>query len=170
MSPPVPSAAGAPVLVVGVGNPHRGDDAAGLLVARRVRDLLRAQPIGPEADPISVTEQGGEATALLAAWEGAQAVVVVDAAAGATSPGTVHRIDAREGRLAAVGLRCSTHTLGVTEAVSLARALGRLPPHLVVYAVEGRSFEAGAPLSPEVEAAIPLAAARVLAEARQVSG
>jgi hydrogenase maturation protease len=48
---------------------------------------------------------------------------------------------------------CSAHGFGVSEGIELARALKRLPAHLVVYGIEGRSFALGERLSPEVEAA-----------------
>jgi hydrogenase maturation protease len=51
-------------------------------------------------------------------------------------------------------MRCSTHALGVAEAIELARALGRLPARLEVYAIEGARFTAGAGLSPAVEQAV----------------
>jgi hydrogenase maturation protease len=39
------------------------------------------------------------------------------------------------------------------EAVQLARALGRLPGRLLVIGIEGKRFDSGAGLSPEVERA-----------------
>jgi len=48
--------------------------------------------------------------------------------------------------------------------VELARALGRLPPRLIIYGIEGKSFEAGAGLSPEVQAAVEGVVERVLRE------
>ena len=60
--------------------------------------------------------------------------------------------------------RFSTHAFGLAEAVELARALGRLPPRLIVYGIEGKSFEAGVGLSPEVGAAVQEVVERVLGE------
>jgi hydrogenase maturation protease len=48
--------------------------------------------------------------------------------------------------------------------VELGRALGRLPNRLVVVGVEAERFDHGAPLSPHVAAAVPVAAARVCDE------
>jgi hydrogenase maturation protease len=122
-------------MVIGVGNPWRGDDRAGLEVARRVGGL----------------EHEGDCTRLVDAWDGQDEVAVVDAAASGAPPGTIHRIDARAGPLPAAMLRSSTHAFGVADAIELARALGRLPPRLHVYAIEGSDFAIGAGLSPEVE-------------------
>jgi hydrogenase maturation protease len=134
------------VILIGVGNAWRGDDGAGLAVARRVREL---SPAGVE-----VREVEGDATALVEAWSGAEGVVVVDAAESGAPPGTVRRFDARTRPLPARSLRSSTHAFGVADAVELARALDRLPARLDVYAIEGASFAAGERLSPAVERAV----------------
>jgi len=62
-----------------------------------------------------------------------------------------------------VELRSSTHAFGVADAIELARALDRLPPHLDVYAVEGVEFGLGTPLTPAVQRAIDGLAARLAA-------
>jgi hydrogenase maturation protease len=133
-------------MVIGVGNTWRGDDGAGVAVARRLREL---SPTGVE-----IRELEGDATGLVEAWSGADRVVVVDAAQSGAPPGTVRRFDACSGPLPVHSLRSSTHAFGVSDAVELARALGRLPGRLEVYAIEGVSFAAGDRLSPDVERAV----------------
>lgn len=133
-------------MVIGVGNTWRGDDGAGLAVARRVREL---SPAGVE-----VREIEGDATALVEAWSGVEHVVVVDAAESGAPAGTVRRFDARTRPLPVRSLRSSTHAFGVSDAVELARALGRLPRRLDIYAIEGASFTAGDRLSADVERAV----------------
>ena len=54
-------------LVIGVGNPDRGDDAVGLHVARRV---------AAAAPQVSVIEAAGDALRLLDRWRGAEHVVL----------------------------------------------------------------------------------------------
>jgi hydrogenase maturation protease len=146
------------VIVIGVGNAWRGDDGAGLTVARRVREL---SPAGVE-----VRELEGDATALVEAWSGAEHFVVVDAAESGAVPGTVRRFDARSQPLPVRILRSSTHAFGVSDAVELARALGRLPARLDVYAIEGASFTAGEDLSPAVEGAVADVVAQLSASGR----
>ena len=83
----LPAARGRPrVRVIGIGNPLRGDDAVGLLVARRVRELA-----GPE---VEVMELEGEPSRLIDAWQGARLVVVVDAVKSGAAEGAVMRFDA----------------------------------------------------------------------------
>jgi hydrogenase maturation protease len=151
-------------MIVGVGNALRGDDGAGLEVARRVRQR-------PDADHVLVRELEGEGVRLLDLWTGARAVVLVDSVRSGVAPGTVHRVDATGGPLPA-GLRTSTstHAVGVAEAIELARALGRLPNRLVVYGIEADAFDTGAELSPDVAAAVDRVADAVLGEARALAG
>jgi hydrogenase maturation protease len=132
--------------VIGVGNPWRSDDGAGLEVARR---LEAAAPAG-----VRVLRQEGHQSGLLEQWRGADEVAVVDAASSGARPGTVHRFDTLDGPIPARMLRSSTHAFGVAEAVELGRALGRLPGALVVYAIEAGSLAIGAGLTPAVERAV----------------
>jgi hydrogenase maturation protease len=142
--------------VLGVGNPDRGDDAAGRAVVQRLR---AAPPAG-----VDVIEHDGEATGLFAEIDGAAAVFAIDACASGARPGAIHRFDASAAPLPDVSFSLSTHGFGLAHTIELARALGRLPPRCVVYAIEGASFEAGAPLSPAVAAAVADVARRVSAE------
>ena len=135
-----------PVLIIGVGNEFRGDDGAGLVVSRRLGAL------GLEG--VRALEVEGEGTAVMAAWKGAEAVILVDAVYSGTEPGTVHRLEAHDQPIPGSFFHRSTHAINVADAVELARSLGELPPRLVVYGIEGRSFEAGVGLSPAVEGAV----------------
>jgi hydrogenase maturation protease len=143
------------LIVIGVGNAWRGDDAAGLAVARRLRER------GPQG--IEVRELEGDASTLVDAWAGAPHVVVVDAAASGAPPGTVRRFDAVSAPLPVHSVRSSTHAFGVPDAVELSRALGRLPGRLDVYAIEGETFLAGARLSPAVDRAVDELVAEIAA-------
>lgn len=148
--------AGTRCIVIGVGNPDRGDDAAGRMAARRLQDM---SPAGVE-----VVEEDGEATSLLARFDGADRALLIDACVSGTEPGTVHRFDVSGERLPQGHFGLSTHGFGLSEAVELARALGQLPRRCVVYAIEVASVEPGDDLSPEVAAAIDEVAERISAE------
>ena len=140
--------------VIGVGNAYRSDDAAGLVIARRLR-----------ARGVHAVEHEGEPVALLEAFAGRDAVVVVDAVRSGAAPGTVHRIDVSERPLPAeLGGASSTHTVGMGEAIELARALDRLPSRVVVFGLEGERFEAGTRLSAAVAAAVEPLVEAILAE------
>lgn len=140
-------------LIIGCGNADRGDDAAGLLVARRLRSL------GIEAQ-----ERGGEGLRLLESWSGAESVIIVDAVISGAAAGAISVWDARTAPVARDIFRASTHAFGVAEAVELGRVLGRLPPSLRIYGIEAGQFEPGSPPSPEVLAAVEELARRIAEE------
>jgi hydrogenase maturation protease len=144
------------VLVIGIGNPDRGDDGIGPLVARRLA--------GHASPGIAIIERTGDALALIEDWAGHDVAVLVDAAAPGTTPGRIHRIDLLKDELLAELALSSTHAFGIVDAVGLARTLGLLPHRLIVYAIEGANFDPGAPLTPEVAEATDEVVARVAAE------
>jgi hydrogenase maturation protease len=138
------------VRVIGIGAEDRGDDAAGLLVARGVR---AAAPPGVE-----IVESPGDAGDLLTLLDGVERVVLVDAARGGGMPGAVELVPAGS---APRSSSRSTHGLGVAVALELAAALRMLPACVRLYVVHGAWFDTG-PVSPPVAAAIGVAARRIL--------
>lgn len=142
--------------VIGLGNLTRGDDAAGLLAARRLRELARGA--------VDVRESDAGGAALPELMEGADLVILIDAARSGREPGTVHRLDASAGRIARGDFPCSTHDMGLADAVELARALGTLPRRVIVYGIEAGSLEAGADPTDAVRRAVEEAARRILEE------
>ncbi|MFN2349045.1 MAG: hydrogenase maturation protease [Thioalkalivibrio sp.] len=139
-------------LVIGVGNPWRGDDGAGPAVAR----LLSGTP------GIQVAECGGEATELMQCWAGFDRVFLVDAVVKGKAPGEILRLTIDQ-PLPSTS-RHSSHGLGLAEAVELARALGELPPELVIYGIEPQSLDDGASLSPVVAAVVETVARAICEE------
>lgn len=144
------------ILVIGMGNAYRSDDAAGLMAARRVKELV--------SEHCSVIEHTGEGAALMDLWKGADRVIVIDAMRCGAAPGTVNRFDATLRPLPAAMLRVSTHAFSLPEAIELSRALKQLPGQLIVYGVEAHNFEAGTNLSPAIELAMQAVVERVLRE------
>ncbi len=143
------------ISLIGVGNDFRGDDAAGLAVARKIRNL--------SLPGIEVLESRGDPGHLIRLWHGAGTTILVDAMHSAAKPGTIRRFEVGAEPLpAGVFAGHSTHSLGVAEALELARALDQLPARLIVYGIEGKSYTPGAVLSPEVSKAADEAVDRIL--------
>jgi hydrogenase maturation protease len=149
-------------LVIGIGNPDRGDDGAGRLVA----ELLRARV--PE--DVEIVESDGNAGRLLEHLERADAAYLIDASVSGVAAGTVRRFDCGATPLPSVGLQVSTHGFGVGQAIELARALGRLPPRCVVYAIEAAEVRARGRVSAVVRESTQAVADRIALELRQGSG
>lgn len=147
--------------VIGLGNELRGDDAVGLLAVRRLRGS-----VGDRAEVIEAAMVGVE---LLELMKGAQVVLLIDAARSGRTPGTIHRLDASAGPIAPELFPCSTHAVGVAEAVELARTLGILPAKVIVYAIEVGHTEVGHPLSTQVGHALNEVIKLVLREIESVT-
>jgi hydrogenase maturation protease len=143
-------------VVVGIGNGFRRDDGAGLEVAARLTGRV---PAG-----VAVLSCEQEASRLLEAFENTSTALIVDAVLSGAEPGVLHRFDISDGPVPAKVFRSSTHAFGVAEAIDLARALGTLPAHVVVYGIEGTDFTAGQGLSAPVEAAVDGAVEAMLAD------
>lgn len=140
------------LLVIGVGNRDRGDDAVGPVVC----DLVVAAGL-PGVDTL-VFE--GSVLDLPMHWGPTDRVVVVDAKPPAGHPGRVTHTDALAHRLLAPGT-ASTHAVDVGAAVELARALGRMPAELSIVGIEGASFGFGDALHPHVRRAASRAVASI---------
>ncbi len=151
----------ASAVVIGVGNDFRSDDRAGLAVARALRDRVPAH--------VTVVEREGEATSLLDVWEGRALAIVIDAVKGHNPAGHVYRFDALVDRPPEELFRYSTHAFGVSGAIELGRALGKLPNRLLIYGIEGDNFGTGTRLTPDVERAVGEATARILREVEGTS-
>jgi hydrogenase maturation protease len=145
-------------LVVGIGNPDRGDDGFGSTVARSLRGR-----VPPE---ISILERRGDILALIDDWNSFSTVIIVDAMASIGEPGRIHRFELTAGPLPVGFAAQSTHAFGVAEVIELARSLGKLPQRLVGYFIEGERFKTGQPISPLVAKAVDEATERIIAELR----
>lgn len=141
------------MLILCCGNPDRGDDGAGPLVARRLHAL-----------EVEARLCGGEALSLMEAWRDADDVIVVDAVITGAPTGTITVWDASTAELAPGWFHCSTHSMGVAEAVGMARVMGRLPKRLRIWGIDARRFEPGTRAAPAVAKAAGVVAERIARE------
>jgi hydrogenase maturation protease len=142
--------------LIGVGNPFRQDDAAGLEVASRLR--------GTHPPGIRILAEEGEPASLIERFSLMKEVLIIDAVSTGGTPGDLHRFEATHEPLPAETFRSSTHALGIADAIELARELDRLPPRLAVYGIEADCFGAGEGLCPPVEATVSALVAELHAE------
>ncbi|MGA7808602.1 hydrogenase maturation protease [Bradyrhizobium sp.] len=142
------------VLVVAIGNPDRGDDGVGALVATRLAGRLPSD--------VKLMSRHGDIISLIEDWAGFDVVICIDAAEPSGTPGRIDRFHA--GGLPRGASFASSHAFGLAETIALAGALRSRPKTLIVYAIEGGCFDHGAALTPQVVAAAAEVADRVVAE------
>lgn len=141
------------VLIICCGNADRGDDAAGILVARMLRE-----------HGIAAIEHSRDGLALIESWTGFDRVILIDAVRTGAQAGAISEWDGRTAPVASGP--AGTHGFGVAEAIRLARVLGRLPPSLTVFGIEAADFTAGSLPCPEVVRAASELARRIILELR----
>ena len=151
------------ILVIGLGNPLRGDDGIG---PRVVEELIRRGL--PEG--VTALDGGTGGLDLLQVLEGWERVVVIDAADVGRErgreilPGQFVRFTPDQAWLAQAADRFSLHYAGLSEVLALANALGRALPRMVIFGVQPAEVGWGEGLSPAVEAALPSLTDAVLEE------
>jgi len=154
-------------LILGLGNVLLTDEAVGAAVLKACAPLA-------ERDPDLLLLDGGTLSFTLAGPIGAAArLVVVDAAALGTPPGTVRTfegaaMDTQLGRHAK-----SVHEVSLADLLDIARLTDSLPPQRALIGIEPERVDWGDTLSPPVAAAVPVAVAeieRMLSKWRVTSG
>ncbi len=136
-----------PTLILGLGNPLRGDDGLGA----RVVEALASETLPPG---VEVLDAGTPGVGLLNLIEGRRRVILVDAADMGRVPGSIARFRPGEAALEGSPGGVSLHSSGVAEALALGRALALPLPEMVVFGVQPARLDWGQGLSPEVEAAM----------------
>ena len=134
-----PAPGAAPVLVLAIGNPSRGDDALGPLAACQLAALAL-----PGVEVLTDFQlQVEHALDLL----GRNLVVFIDAAVTGVAPFEFRPL------APAADVRHSTHSLSPAAVLDAYRRLtGEEPPSALLLAIRGYGFELGAPVSGQAAA------------------
>jgi hydrogenase maturation protease len=131
-------------LIIGIGNDFRGDDGVGIVIAARLKER---NMLGYE-----IIEYSGEGMGLVSLWKGADRVIVIDAVFSGAEPGKIYRFEIGEDVVPSnLFTGYSTHAIGLAEAIELSKPLDALPWRLIIYGIEGKSYETGQGLTPEIE-------------------
>jgi hydrogenase maturation protease len=145
--------------VVGCGNVLRGDDAVGPLLVRHLLD--RGLPPG-----VRCADAGTGGMDVAFQMRGVPRVIVVDACASGSEPGSLFELPGEEVANLPPLAGLHLHAFRWDHALAFARWLLKedYPERITVYLVEAGSLELGAPLSPPVAAALHRLGDRLLAD------
>lgn len=133
------SAVPAPLLVLAVGNPSRGDDALGALFVERALVLLEAEVAAGQIELLCDYQLQIEHALDLA---GRRQVVFVDASVRAEAPYEYAPVRARRDE------SFSSHALSPAAVLETHRSIAGEPPPAWVLAIRGERFELGEAISP----------------------
>ena len=143
-------------IVVGLGNPILGDDGIGWRVAEAVRDL---QP------PVEIDCQALGGLSLMERLIGYDRVIIVDSIQTRGGViGQVYTLSLDDLPDLSAGHTTAVHDTSLPTALRLGRTMGaRLPDDVMVVAIEAdRVYDFSEQLTPDVEAAIPVATQAVM--------
>lgn len=144
------------MLILGIGSPA-GDDQAGWLVIDALGE------IGLDArEGVVLAKLDRPGANLVAKFEAAEHVVLIDAMHSGESVGSIRRFDQRDWPQYRGGL--SSHGLGVAEALALARELGSLPGRVDLYGIEIGSVNPDEAPGEAIRAAAQALALHIFAE------
>ncbi len=135
-------------LIIGCGNLLRGDDAVGPLVIRHLWEL--GLPPG-----VRCADGGTGGMDVAFQMRGMQRVILVDACRSGAPPGTIFRTTGRKVEQLPPLTGINLHAFRWDHALAFAHWLLKeeYPQQIVVYLLEGASFELGDGVSPAVAAA-----------------
>lgn len=146
-------------LILGLGNPFRGDDGVGPAVIATIRE-------GNHLLDVKIIDGGTPGLETILIWRGYRCVLIVDAADMGLEPGQWRRFLSGEANfpINGVGKQGSLHTTGLAEAMALAEALDLLPPELIFYGIQPASTAWTVGLSDEVQTAVTAVCDSILLE------
>jgi hydrogenase maturation protease len=131
--PPCAGTALAPTLVIGIGNPSRGDDALGTLALERLAALAL-----PQVELLTDFQLQVEHALDLA---GRSEVIFIDASVSAQAPYEFEPV------AAFADASVTTHALSPAAVLDTYRRVIGTPPEAKLLAIRGYAFELGEPLS-----------------------
>lgn len=145
------------VLVLGLGNILLQDEGVGVRVVER----LLSDYVFP--DNVLVLDGGTLGLDLLPYIEDAQYVAIVDAVEMNRAPGSLVRLE--NGEIPAfVTQKLSPHQLGLQDMMALTKLRGHSPEQVVLWGIQGASFEVSLELTPAIAAQVQVLAENVLQE------
>ena len=132
----------ADIIIVGIGNPYRGDDAAGWAVIDGLKEEV--------GSAIKLVKERGDIAELIDIFTRHKSVYLVDACSSSEFTAAWQRIDVNRQPLLEENPQTSTHGFSITQAISLAKNLDQLPNKLILYAINGNNYSISNELSPAV--------------------
>lgn len=140
------------IVVIGIGQGLRGDDAAGLEAVHRWEEKFPKTAARPEVR-VEASELPG--LALIDLLKDVEAAILVDAIQSSAKPGTVHRLSEEE--LASFTSDSkSAHGWGVAETLRMRSQLTDAKVNIRIIGIEAEQLELGTGLSKAIEDVMPI--------------
>lgn len=155
-----------PLRIIGIGNPLAGDDAVGICVINKLKNL--------QLPGVDFLIAGQAPLDILGYLEGVELAILVDAVQSGQESGTIVRLDipkdlAQLTSFAWTSGTPSTHMFGLREALLLGTELKTIPLPIILYGIEVGQIEMGEHLSLKVSQALEKVAKRIIEDIKNFS-
>lgn len=142
------------ILIIGIGNEFRGDDAVGIEV---VNSLQVHHP-----DLAEYRIEQNDLSRLVDIW-GGRDVILIDAVFSEREyAGKIHMLSSIPLLMANRESNYSSHGLALSDALKMSKVLNELPSSLLFLGVEGNDWKFGIRMSEKVRQVIPIVESRIL--------
>lgn len=145
--------------IIGCGNPNRSDDGAGVAVAQRLAARLESKPL----PGVRVVDAGTAGMDVMFQARGSQSLILIDASASGSEPGTVFEVPGHELENVPEP-RMNLHDFRWDHALFAGRKIFRdqFPDDVTVFLIEKETLELGVGLSAAVDSAVSRVTERIL--------
>ncbi len=144
------------IMIVGIGNPYRGDDAAGWVVIDGLMKII--------GSVIRLEKRRGDFAELIDIFSTYKTVYLVDACQSNGPLGDWQRIDLHHQPKMEERPQTSTHGFGIFQAISIAKNLGQLPNRIILYVINGNHYTMQSGLSSLVSKSVDIVIEKILNE------
>ncbi len=134
-------------LILGVGNPLRGDDGVGPEIINLLIKRNNTHPLPPS---VTMVDGGTDGLGLIEYFREYKKVILIDAVLMGMPPGTVKVFNPDDAFFHIGGDSLSTHGFGISELIKFAKELDILPK-LSIIGIQAENTDYGAGLSESVK-------------------
>jgi hydrogenase maturation protease len=147
-------------LILGLGNPLRGDDGVGSAIITRLTKQIELPA------SVDLIDGGIAGMKILTMLEGYDHVILVDAADLGLSCGEWLRLDLDELLRSSIvpDKKGTLHEAGVVDALAVGRAMNMLPLNVSIYVIQAQDIHGVAGMSSSVRESIPAICDAILSE------
>lgn len=129
------------ILLVGIGNKNRCDDAIGLLIAEKIKSR--------NYNNVDVIFDSGNLLNLLDILPQYNPIIFVDAITSNKNYGSLIKIDCNKKEIPKY-IFTSSHLIGISQFIRLAKMLNKFPQNCILFGIEGKNFSFGEKISEEI--------------------
>lgn len=145
-------------VVIGLGNPLRGDDGIGIVLVAELAAALAGR-----AD-LECADAGASGMQVVHLIAGRRKAVLLDCARMGAPPGAIRCFTPGDARAQHMLARLSLHEGDLLQMLELSRRLGEAPGEIVIFGIEPADLSPSPALSPLLAARVPAYLRRIAAE------